>query len=154
MFFLLAFVFLYFIYGKPSSPCKIKFPEMYSLIFFSETRPILVPEPRVSLSGRISGVKSTRCDRPSSQRQGSLCSYALQKRGKCEYIRPWMMLGNCYLQTGSRRKGGGYGDPSVLMNVLLLLWHGPEWTEEQIPCMVHKSQNALWSSETTQGETH
>lgn len=31
----------------------------------------------------------------------------------------------------------------MLMNVLISLWHGPEWTEEQIPCMVHESQNAL-----------
>ncbi len=51
--FLLAFVFLYVIYGKPSSPCKIKFPEMYSLIFFRETVSFCTTNHQSSLSSHV-----------------------------------------------------------------------------------------------------
>lgn len=135
--FLLAFVFLYVIYDKPSSPCKIKFPEMYSLIFLQRNPPF-------SLQRTIARQNAERVPAPvtcwaskalcvtdpalSGQVYSVLMHY--KKRGQCEYIRPWMNWGawQCYIQTGSRSaegtrgdEGGYRRDPNVVINVLLSL---------------------------------
>lgn len=122
-YFLLAFVFLYVIYDKPSSPCKIKFPEMYSLIFLQRNPPFFfttnhhISERRASshCSHMLSN-KSTLCDWPSSQQPSFFLFLCIIKKGDSVNTSGlgWTeALGNVIYkqEVGVRRgHGGGIGE--------------------------------------------
>lgn len=163
--FLLAFFFLYVIYGKPLSPCKIKFPEMYSFIFFSKACPflhnrlIISQNTEFTIKSYLKPQKLFMWLTELSVARYTLFLWIIKKGEQCEYIiRPGMNRGawQCYIQTGGgsaegrrgEERGGGIGDPSMvwwLFSPFPVAWSQVD--RRAIPCMVHKSQNALWVSE-------
>lgn len=163
--FLLAFFFLYVIYGKPLSPCKIKFPEMYSFIFFSKACPflhnrlIISQNTEFTIKSYLKPQKLFMWLTEFSVARYTLFLWIIKKGEQCEYIiRPGMNRGawQCYIQTGGgsaegRREEGVLETPAWCDDCSpLFLWHGPKWTEEQFPVWsTNPRMPCEWANEHT-----
>lgn len=103
---------------NPQSPCKIKFPEIYSLIFSSEPALFCTTTHHISECRVLSPVTFRQEHQKHfvwltklSVARFILFLRIIKKGGQCKYIRPWMNRGawQCYIQTGSGSARGGEG---------------------------------------------
>lgn len=159
--FLLAFFFLYVIYGKPLSPCKIKFPEMYSFIFFSKPCPflhnrlIISQNTEFTIKSYLKPQKLFMWLTELSVARYTLFLWIIKKGTVWIHHQAWdeqrrlaMLYTNRRWECRGEERGGGIGDPSMvwwLFSPFPVAWSQVD--RRAIPCMVHKSQNALWVSE-------